>query len=121
MLNDYRAAQIGTVADTMTSMAASPRRSAQPSSLSSARLELRRTASCEVIALHKVAANWFADHGDPVEAIRHAQAAADWGMAVRLLADHWFGLHSGEQAATVHAILAGFPAEAHGGMPSSRH
>jgi LuxR family maltose regulon positive regulatory protein len=79
------------------------------------RLELRRTASCEVIALHKAAANWFADHGYPVEAIGHAQAAADWGMAVRLLADHWLGLHLGGQAATVHAILAGFPSEAHGG------
>jgi LuxR family maltose regulon positive regulatory protein len=79
------------------------------------RLELRRTASGEVIALHHTAANWFADHGHPVEAIRHAQAAGDWGMAVRVLADHWLGLHLGGQVATVHAILAGLPADAHGG------
>jgi LuxR family maltose regulon positive regulatory protein len=47
-----------------------------------------------------------------VEAIRHAQAAQDWGLAARLLADNWPGLQLGGQAATVHVILAGFPAEA---------
>ena len=75
-------------------------------------LELRRTAPGEVTALHRAAAQWFAEHGYPVEAIRHAQAAQDWGLAARLLADHWPGLHLGGQAATVHALLAGFPAEA---------
>src|SRR6266702_345324 len=75
-------------------------------------LELRRTASGEIAALHHTAAQWYADHGYPMEAIRHAQAAQDWGLAVRLLADHWPGLHLGGQAATVHAMLAGFPAEA---------
>jgi LuxR family transcriptional regulator, maltose regulon positive regulatory protein len=33
-------------------------------------------------------------------------------MAVRLLADHWPGLQLGGRAASVHAILARFPAEA---------
>jgi LuxR family transcriptional regulator, maltose regulon positive regulatory protein len=75
-------------------------------------LKLRRTAPGEVSALHQAAADWFAEHGYPVEAIRHAQAAQDWGRAARLLADHWFGLRLGGQAGTVHAILAGFPAEA---------
>ena len=75
-------------------------------------LELRRTAPGEVTGLHQVAAQWFAEHGFPVEAIRHAQAARDWGLAARLLAGHWPGLHLGGQAATVHAILAGFPAGA---------
>ena len=75
-------------------------------------LELRRTAPGEVTALHEAAAGWFAEHGFPVEAIRHAQAARDWGLAARLLADHWPGLHLGGQAATVHVILAGFPAGA---------
>ena len=74
--------------------------------------ELRRTSPGEVTALHQAAANWFAEHGFPVEAIAHAQAARDWGMAVRLLADHWPGLQLGGQAATVHAILAAFPAGA---------
>ena len=75
-------------------------------------LELRRTTPGEVTALHEAAAGWFAEHGFPVEAIRHAQAAQDWALAARLLADHWPGLHLGGQAATVHVILAGFPAEA---------
>ena len=75
-------------------------------------LELRRTEPEEVTALHELAARWLAGHGFPVEAIRHAQAAQDWGLAARLLADHWPGLHLGGQDATVHALLAGFPAEA---------
>ena len=75
-------------------------------------LELRRTAPGEVTGLHRVAAQWFSEHGFAVEAIRHAQAARDWGLAARLLAGHWPGLHLGGQAATVHAILAGFPAGA---------
>ena len=50
-------------------------------------LELRRTAPGEVAGLHQAAAGWFAGHGYPVEAIRHAQAAQDWGLAARLLAD----------------------------------
>jgi len=75
-------------------------------------LELRRTASDEITALHHTAAQWYADHGYPVEAIRHAQAAQDWGLAVRLLADHWPGLQLDGQVATVHAMLTGFPAEA---------
>jgi LuxR family transcriptional regulator, maltose regulon positive regulatory protein len=75
-------------------------------------LELRRTAPAEVDALHRTAARWFADHGYPVEAVRHAQAARDWVPAARLLADHWPGLQLDGQAATVHTLLAGFPAEA---------
>src|SRR3984957_10204918 len=70
-------------------------------------LELRSSASGEVIALHAAAAEWFARGGFPVEAMRHAQAAQDWGLAARLLADHWSGLQLGGQAATVHAMLAG--------------
>ena len=75
-------------------------------------LELRRTAPGEVIALHRTATSWFAGHGYPVEAVRHAQAAGDWSLASRLLADHWPGLQLGGQAAAVHELLAGFPAEA---------
>jgi LuxR family transcriptional regulator, maltose regulon positive regulatory protein len=76
------------------------------------RLELRRTAPDEVTALHRAATSWFAGHGHPVEAVRHAQAAQDWSLASHLLADHWPGLQLSGQAATVHELLAGFPAEA---------
>jgi LuxR family maltose regulon positive regulatory protein len=75
-------------------------------------LELRRTEPGEVAALHELAAGWFADHGFGVEAVRHAQAAQDWDRAARLLADHWAALKLGGHTATVHALLAGFPAPA---------
>jgi LuxR family transcriptional regulator, maltose regulon positive regulatory protein len=73
-------------------------------------LELRRTAPGQVDGLHQAASAWFAAHGYPVEAIRHAQAARDWGLAARLLADHWPGLYLDGQAGTTHELLAGFPA-----------
>ena len=75
-------------------------------------LELRRTEPGAVPELHELAVGWFADHGFPVEAVRHAQAAQDWDTAARLLADHWAALNLGGRAATVHSLLAGFPAGA---------
>ena len=75
-------------------------------------LELRRTAPEEVAGLHRAAAGWFAGHVFPVEAIRHAQQARDWGLAARLLADHWPGLHLDGQDAATHELLARFPAGA---------
>ncbi len=74
-------------------------------------LKLRSTEPGEVAALHQVAAGWLAGQGYPVEAVRHAQAARDWILAARLLADHWPGLYLGGQDATVHALLAAFPAQ----------
>src|SRR5215813_4006867 len=73
-------------------------------------LQLRRTTPGEVAALDGVAAGWFAGHGYPVQAVRHAQAAGDWELAARLLADHWPGLYLDAQDAIVHELLAGFPA-----------
>ncbi len=35
----------------------------------------------EVPTLHSAAAEWFAEHGEPVEAVRHAMAAEDWRLA----------------------------------------
>ena len=74
-------------------------------------LELRRTAPGEIAGLHGAAAGWFAGHGYPIEAIRHAQAAQAWDLAARLLADHWPALHLDGQAAAVHEVMAGFPAD----------
>src|SRR5262249_6708862 len=73
--------------------------------------EPRPAAPGQVAWLHRKAADWFAAHGYPVEAIRHAQVAQDWDLAGRLLADNWPGLYLDGQAATVHELLAGFPAE----------
>jgi LuxR family maltose regulon positive regulatory protein len=73
-------------------------------------LELRRTAPGEATALHRAAASWFAEHGYPVDAVQHAQAARDWRLAARLLADNWYSLQLDGQAATTHQLLAAFPA-----------
>jgi LuxR family transcriptional regulator, maltose regulon positive regulatory protein len=73
------------------------------------RLELRRTLPEEVPTLHRRAAGWFAEHGQVVEAIRHTQAAGDWPVAARLLADHCFSLTLDGQAQTIQALLRAFP------------
>src|SRR5580704_11831973 len=73
-------------------------------------LELLDTiAQDELDRLHGAAAAWFGEHGFPVEAVRHAQAARDWSLAGRLLSDHWFGLALDGQAATADDLLCGFP------------
>jgi LuxR family transcriptional regulator, maltose regulon positive regulatory protein len=73
------------------------------------RLELRRTEPGEQAALHRAAAAWLAGHGHVVEAVGQAQAAADWGLAARLLADHWLDLYLGGRRATLVELLGRFP------------
>jgi LuxR family transcriptional regulator, maltose regulon positive regulatory protein len=76
------------------------------------RLELRRTRPEEVPVLHRRAAEWFIQHGQVSEAVRHTQAAGDWATAARLLADHAFSLTLDGQAQTLEALLRAFPAGA---------
>jgi LuxR family transcriptional regulator, maltose regulon positive regulatory protein len=72
-------------------------------------LELRRAEPNEQTALHAAAAGWLAEQGHPVEAVRQAQAAGDWGMATRLLSEHWLDLYLGGRGATLVELLARFP------------
>jgi LuxR family maltose regulon positive regulatory protein len=72
-------------------------------------LELRRAEPGARAGLHGAAAGWLAGHGHPVEAVRQAQAAGDWELAARLLADHWPGLYLGGRGAALAGLLAGFP------------
>ena len=74
-------------------------------------LELRRTAPQELPGLHMIAAEWLAEHGYPIEAIRHAQTAESWGIAARLLADNWLGLFLDGRIATARELLSRFRAE----------
>ena len=73
------------------------------------RLELRRRLPEQLPALHRLAAEWFSQHGEIVDAIRHTQAAGDWSDAARLLADHSFGLTLDGQAQTIQTLLRAFP------------
>ena len=72
-------------------------------------LELRRRSADELSELHRRAAQWFADHGDVVEAVRHRLAAGDWTDAARLVADHSFRWVLDGQAGTIDAVLQAFP------------
>ena len=80
-------------------------------------LELRRTEPNERVALHGAAAAWLAGHGHPVEAVRQAQAAEDWGLAARLLSDHWLDLYLSGRGATLVELLARFPCRAVAASP----
>ncbi|HYB28806.1 MAG TPA: LuxR C-terminal-related transcriptional regulator [Solirubrobacteraceae bacterium] len=73
------------------------------------RLELRRTLAEELGDLHRRAAQWFADHGEVVDAVRHTLAAGDWPDAARLVADHSFSWVLDAQAGTIDAVLQAFP------------
>jgi LuxR family maltose regulon positive regulatory protein len=73
------------------------------------RLELRRTMPDQVPELHRRAAEWFSDHGQVVDAIRHTQAAGDWPDAARLLADHSFSLTLDGYTQTMQALTGAFP------------
>ena len=72
--------------------------------------ELRRTEPAQVTVLHNVAAHWYAANGYPIDAIRHAQAADDWDLAVRVLSDHWVDLCLGGRLGAVQELFAAFPA-----------
>ena len=80
-------------------------------------LELRRTEPNERAALHGAAAAWLAGNGHPVEAVRQAQAAEDWGLAARLLSDHWLDLYLSGRGATLVELLARFPRRAIAASP----
>jgi LuxR family maltose regulon positive regulatory protein len=75
-------------------------------------LELRRTEPGEVTELHRAAAVWLAGRGYPMEAVRHAQAAEDWGLATRLLSDHWPDEYLSGRDCVLGELLARFPAGA---------
>ena len=78
-------------------------------------LELRRAAPADVGSLHRAAAEWHERQGFVVEATRHAQAARDWRLASRLLADHHIDLTFDGRAGSVAQLLSAFPDDAVGG------
>jgi len=73
--------------------------------------ELEREAAAEIPDLHRRAAQWLAEHGEPIEAIRHAQRAHDWELASDLLGRNWVGMLLDGEETTIASLLAGFPDE----------
>jgi LuxR family transcriptional regulator, maltose regulon positive regulatory protein len=53
------------------------------------RAELRRRLPDELPRLHAAAGRWFAAHGEPLEAVRHAVAACDWQLAADVVGAEW--------------------------------
>ena len=76
------------------------------------RLELRRLSPASIRPLHRAAAEWHEEHGDMVEAIRHAQTAGDWPDATRMVADNYVSVVFDGRLATLHGLLAAFPKHA---------
>jgi LuxR family transcriptional regulator, maltose regulon positive regulatory protein len=74
-------------------------------------LELRRASPEIITSLHRAAARWHEGEGQVSDAIRHAQAARDWALASRLLADHHVDLAFEGRSEEVHELLAAFPGE----------
>ena len=72
-------------------------------------LELRRTEAGELGTLHRAAADWFAAHEYPLEAIRHFQAGDGWDQAARLLFENSLALQLDGQGATTRELLGRFP------------
>ena len=73
------------------------------------RLELRRESAHDIPGLHRLAAGWLAEHGEPVEAIRHAQLAGDWALATDLLGREWVHFVLDGQEGTLVSLLAALP------------
>ena len=72
-------------------------------------LELRRASPAIVAPLHRAAAQWYEREGYFADAIRHAQAARDWPLASRLLADHHLDLTLDGHWGTICQFLSTFP------------
>jgi LuxR family maltose regulon positive regulatory protein len=76
------------------------------------RLELRRTEPAAVPGLHRAAAEWYAEHGFPIDAIRHAESADDWQYAGDLIGQFGFSISLDGSFATMRGLLEPFPKEA---------
>jgi LuxR family transcriptional regulator, maltose regulon positive regulatory protein len=75
------------------------------------RAELARRLPDEVRSLHSVAGQWHADHGKPLDAVRHAVAASDWELAAEVIGEHWLVLVARGAGATLRDLTERIPAD----------
>jgi LuxR family maltose regulon positive regulatory protein len=75
------------------------------------RAELHYGHAAELPGLHRRAASWHADAGQPVPAVRHALAAGDVDQAARLLTTDWAQLLAEGQAAMLGELVSRLPGE----------
>ena len=75
------------------------------------RAELHYGHAAELPGLHRRAASWHADAGQPVPAVRHALAAGDVDQAARLLTRDWAQLLAEGQAAMLGELVSRLPGE----------
>jgi LuxR family maltose regulon positive regulatory protein len=73
------------------------------------RAELRWRDPALVLELHAIAADWFADRGDEVEAVRHAIAGRAWEFASHLAGDRWLDLLSRGELAVLRPLAQAVP------------
>lgn len=71
----------------------------------------------ELPELHRRAARWYARHGDPVTAARHAADAGDWPHAARLVVRHAAPGLFGPDSAELRRLLGRLPAAGAGPDP----
>jgi LuxR family transcriptional regulator, maltose regulon positive regulatory protein len=67
--------------------------------------------AAEEAALHRRAAGWYAGNGAGKDALRHAVAAADWDLALEVVAGHWFELYVRGDADAIRGLVDVLPAE----------
>jgi LuxR family maltose regulon positive regulatory protein len=65
----------------------------------------------ELAELHRRAGRWYAAHGLESHALRHAVEAADWDLAVEVVARHWIELFVHGQAGAIRALVGQLPPE----------
>ncbi len=75
------------------------------------RAELRHRLPDELPALHSSASDWFARHGQPVEATRHAVAASDWQLAAEIVGAQWLVCVVHGSGAVLRELVSEIPSE----------
>jgi LuxR family transcriptional regulator, maltose regulon positive regulatory protein len=75
------------------------------------RAELRHRLPDELPALHSSASEWFARHGQPVDAVRHAVAASDWQLAAEMVGAQWLVCVVHGSGAVLRELAADIPSE----------